>query len=51
MPVKAVWQAALREWAIAVPLVIVFGYMAINALRLKFAARGIAAPPVLWKNE
>jgi hypothetical protein len=51
VPVRALWQAAVREWTIAVPLVIVFGYMATNALRQKFAARGIASPPALWKNE
>jgi hypothetical protein len=51
VPVQAVWRAALREWTIAVPLIIVFGYMATNALRLKFAAHSAGAPPVLWKNE
>ena len=51
VPVRALWQAAVREWMIAIPLVIVFGYMATNALRQKFAVRGVAVPPVLWNNE
>jgi hypothetical protein len=53
VPARAVIRAALAEWTLALPILLVFGYMATNAVRGALAARGATAggaPPVVWSN-
>lgn len=53
VPVRAIARAALAEWTLALPILLVFGYMATNAVRGALAARyatTASAPPVVWSN-